>query len=318
MKKTAILVILSVTILGLFSGCSTYYAFNSMIPENESYGPDEIATLVIAYPLKPNTIDGVKIEEIGGNDTVIEILPGEHELVFHMDTANDWTDKLETSTTYETIMTSGIITENIMTYPGQIHFYRVVKKSYDEFWTGITYGPNPFQAPDGTRILFDPMENTVKVRRNGEESEFDLNSKLVFYSWNAKHLSFITYENKKWLIVIDGVRSKPIDGLLAIGGVWSIDGSQFAYAGFLKQTMFKSDLYIFINDRKIGPVQTVDSAAPFFFDIQGRFICSAQKDDTWYMLRGDEKIAMESQYDAMQAVFGEWDNFVASFQDSDR
>lgn len=303
-------------------GCSTTaIAYNRMLPEGGDYNDDEMATIVVAYPLKPNAIDRSEIPEVGGEDTIIVVLPGEHQLVTHMDTATNPMDYMvvPTSTEYVggymtvthygtagDVQTSGAEVTPIMTYPGHIHFFRIVMQADEGFWTGLTHGPNPFHAPDNVTLAFNPEEATVLVTAPAGETKYSLYTKLIYFSPDGAHVAFITNEKGKWHVVIDGVQGTVFDGLHTASRAWSLDGSLFAYAAYFKVSTFKEELYIVVNnDTRIGPLDGIDPGSPMFFDQNNNLVCTILRDDVWYVKRGDLEDPALSKSEARLIVWSE-------------
>ncbi|MDF1568987.1 MAG: hypothetical protein RQ801_13930 [Spirochaetaceae bacterium] len=300
------------------AGCTTYVAQNDLIPEGETIDSSEVAVLVVAYPLKPNSINGEAVENVGSINTIFRMKPGDVQLDYHMDTADHWSDSLlvatytDTSspfstTTYyqpaEATESSAVISETFRTYPGDIHFFRIVMKDNSRFWTGFTHGPNPMKTPNGIEIRFDAPGNTVFVDNRNGIVEYDLNEKMVFFSWDRKHVAFMTSGKKGWTTVIDGVPNGPWDSIHTVSRAWSPDGSQFAFGAYVKKSMMDSDLYLVINDEKIGPYQAIDPGTPMFFDADGNIVCAIKKDDTWHFKRGSDETPMASEAAASEAIW---------------
>jgi len=315
-RRTAGLAALVCTLM--FAGCRTTTEINDLVPADGSVDPADVATLVVAYPLKPDGFNGRPVEHVGWSNTIFRTIPGDVELEFHMDTADHWSDTVPvagasvasgpntTTTTYyyaETLESSGLMTDAFTTVPGHVHFYRIVMKDGSRFWTGLTHGPNPFVAENGRRISFDPEGNVVRVESGSGTVEYGLNDKLVYFSDDGRHVAFFASDRKGWLAVVDGMESPRFDALHASARAWSPDGAHFAYAVYINRSLTASDLYLVVDGERIGPYDSVDPGSPIFFDPDGRLVAVVKIGEVWHVKWGEEEKAMASEAEASEAAW---------------
>ena len=298
--------LLMVGCLVMATGCfGPSTALNRMYPQNRQYAPEELATLVVAHPMKIDLLDGQKIQEVGNYSTVIKMLPGAHTIVCHVDTAATWVDRAAGSG--KTVMTSGRGTRRFQAQPGWLHVLRIDRSigayGYRKARSTITSGINPLRTEDGHMISVDLEKEKINVHKGKERREYELYPSEIYYSPDGRHLAFWTRDRKRYY-VRDGVEEQPIRAMHKIGAVWSLDGAHFAYG-----VVEGWKAYIMLDGERLGPYKSIALGTEFFFDQKGRLIYGVKKDDGWYMMRGREAIKMAGEIDVQQAIRKEWGDY---------
>jgi len=288
----------------LFAACSSAkFAYNKMYPQDRAYAPGELATLCVVYPLKIDSLDGIKVEKVGGKHTVIELLPGDHEVEHHIFEAESRFDANLKRQSGESVMESGKKTVTINTQPGWFHILRIyaINKYQSSFMRVFERGPNPFRTPQGYLITFDLREQMIIVEKGQERRSYPLDPRYVFYSLDNHHLAFITELKGKKIAVRDGIEGEPFNADYKAQAAWSIDGQHFAYAGVIGRHQC-----VVVDNQQRGPYKDMlYTSCPFFFDLEGRLIYGIQTQDGWYMMRGEGAIKMHDDAAVREAINNE-------------
>jgi hypothetical protein len=136
------------------------------------------------------------------------------------------------------------------TYPGHVHFFRVIMDDGQHFLTGPTHGPDPFHAANGSTLIFDPEEDAVRVSGASGEHEFPQGTRHVFFSPDGGHVAFIYLQRNEWHVAIDGEEVAVFESLRTAMRTWSLDGTRFTYAAFFKEGAFREEIYIMIKGER--------------------------------------------------------------------
>jgi hypothetical protein len=280
-------------ILLLLNSCWTLdVGVNKFYPEDREYAPREIATLIVAYPLKPISFDGKEVKEVGGSNTMIEMLPGDHTIVTFADTR---TSQMEEGY-YEF---SGSVTNRFRAQAGWFYFLSIDCIYCEQFITFIRGGPHPFKTGAGHLITIDIRNGIIFVEKGGVKTQYSVPLSCIYYSPDSRHLAFKTKKDK-WMVVRDGIEEESFDESY-VGIAWSMDGKHFAHrvgneCGFLGC----NEYYVIMDGKRLGPYKR--TRGKFFFDTRGRIIYGAEQDDGWYFMRGREAVKMDNEYEVDVAI----------------
>lgn len=308
MRLTVLFSALALCLL-LTAGCSSTKVLH-MYSDVRAPAEEELATVVIAAPFILESFDKEPVEKGGKKKTILRVTPGLHTLS---------TKTMESTIEFEA-------------RPGWIYFLSVTS-GYASAWNldllGEPYpylpqeytcrfhgGPHPFITPQGHRITFDLEKDKIIVENENSTERYKfLAPRYVSFSPRGRHLAFETFHDWHTYIVRDGeLVNIPIHASHMVAGAWSLDGQHFACPVFLwglskfeSKKIFEKQkksmsLYVLLDDRKLGPYGAITEQVPLFFDLEGNLVLGMQQNHIWYVVRGEEKMQMESEEEVAEEI----------------